>query len=158
MQKSENTQLCCYCDVLCGFAVTVAPCAPLQLATSCSLDVNGDGVVDARDGTLILRRMLGFTGSGLTEGLVTTACRSAGTADIIAAFVDDQVTAGRFNVDGAPGNGGAASNGLLIYRALTGLTGDAVTANVVRPGSLRSTWAGASQIREYLNTQCGARL
>lgn len=140
------------------FAVTVAPCAPLQLATSCSLDVNGDGVVDARDGTLILRRMLGFTGSGLTEGLVTTACRSAGTADIIAAFVDDQVTAGRFNVDGAPGNGGAASNGLLIYRALTGLTGDAVTANVVRPGAVRSTWDGTSQIRDYLNTQCGARL
>ena len=140
------------------FAVTVAPCAPLQLATSCSLDVNGDGVVDARDGTLILRRMLGFTGSGLTEGLVTTACRTAGTADTIAAFVDDQVTAGRFNVDGAPGNGGAASNGLLIYRALTGLTGDAVTANVVRPGAVRSTWEGASQIREYLNSQCGARL
>jgi len=32
--------------------VTVSPCAPLKPSTTCSLDVNGDGLVDSRDGML----------------------------------------------------------------------------------------------------------
>ncbi len=138
--------------------VTVSPCAPLQQEATCSLDVNGDGLADSRDGLLILRRLLGFSGSALTDGVVNTSCSTPSTENTIADFVDNQIAGGHYNIDGSIGGDSAASSGLLIYRVLQGLTDDGVTANVVRPGATRTTWTGAGQIREYLNIQCDAGL
>lgn len=141
-----------------AFAVNLVPCAPLQQSMTCTLDVNGDGRADSRDGLLILRRMLGFSGSALTDGVVNASCGAVSTQATIADFVDNQLANGHYNIDGSIGGDSAASSGLLIYRALQGLTDDAVTANAIRPGATRTTWTGAGQIREYLNTQCGAGL
>ena len=44
------------------------------------------------------------------------------------------------------------TDGLLMLRAMFGLTGDAVTTGALGPGASRSTW---SAIRSYLNTNCG---
>lgn len=138
--------------------ITVSPCAPLEQSASCSLDVNGDGRVDTRDGLLILRRMLGFSGAALTDGVVNASCGSASTQATIAGFVDNQIAGGHYNFDGGPSGATAASSGLIIYRALQGLTDSGVTASTVRPGATRTSWAGAGQIRDYLNLQCGAGL
>ena len=52
------------------------------------------------------------------------------------------------------GDGGidALSDGLIMLRAMFGLTGTSVTANAVRPGATRTIWA---QIQPYLNGNCG---
>ena len=52
------------------------------------------------------------------------------------------------------GDGGidALSDGLIMLRAMFGLTGTSVTANAIRPGATRTLWA---QIQPYLNGNCG---
>jgi len=46
----------------------------------------------------------------------------------------------------------ALTDGLMLLRAMFGLTGTSVTNNAVGGNSTRTTWA---QIRPYLNTNCG---
>ena len=46
----------------------------------------------------------------------------------------------------------ALTDGLLILRAMFGLTGTSVTGGAVGGGATRATWA---QIRPYLNGNCG---
>jgi hypothetical protein len=45
----------------------------------------------------------------------------------------------------------ALTDGLMLLRAMFGLTGTSVTSNAVGPGATRSTWA---QVRSYLNGNC----
>jgi hypothetical protein len=56
------------------------------------------------------------------------------------------------DVDGN-GNIEALTDGLMILRAMFGLTGSAVTANAVGNFASRPTWAA---VQSYLNTNCGA--
>jgi hypothetical protein len=56
------------------------------------------------------------------------------------------------DIDGN-GNVDALSDGLMLIRAMFGLTGTPVTSNAVGQGAARTTWA---QIRDYLNGTCGA--
>ena len=55
------------------------------------------------------------------------------------------------------GNGvqDALTDGLLILRALFGLTGTSVTANAVGANAARSSW---TDIKAYLNNNCGATI
>lgn len=46
----------------------------------------------------------------------------------------------------------AYSDGLMLLRALLGMTGTAVTGNAVAPGAPRNTWA---LIRTHMNSNCG---
>ena len=55
------------------------------------------------------------------------------------------------DVDGN-GNTDALTDGLVILRALFGLTGTSVTAGAIGGGAARTTWP---QIRAYLNGNCG---
>ncbi|TAG48818.1 MAG: DUF1566 domain-containing protein [Betaproteobacteria bacterium] len=140
--------------------VKIVPCAPLTTQATCTLDVNGDGEIDVTDGVLILRRLMGFKGGALTAGLVSSACAaSPSTAVGIANFIDHQVAGGHYNVDGQPGAlASATSAGMLIVRALQGLTETQATQHALRPGATRTAWAGNGQIREYLAATCGATL
>lgn len=140
--------------------VNIVPCAPLTLQTSCGLDVNGDGRIDSTDGVLILRRLLGFSGAALTSGFVSDSCAAvSSTHSDIASFIDDQVANGHYNIDGAPAGGATATSaGMLIVRALQGLSDNAVTTGAVRSGATRTTWTGSGQIRDYLISACGASL
>ncbi len=53
------------------------------------------------------------------------------------------------------GNGAqdALTDGLILMRALFGLTGAAVTNGAIGSGSTRTTW---NQISTWLNANCGA--
>ena len=56
-----------------------------------------------------------------------------------------------FDIDG-DGQVLASTDGLLLVRALLGLTGDAVITGALGPAATRNTWP---LIRTYLNGQCG---
>jgi hypothetical protein len=125
-----------------GFWPTVVSVRPL-----CVLDVDGDGVANATtDGVLILRAMFGLTGSAVTDGAVGPTATRTAWADIQPKI--------HFRALNADGNGAtrALSDGLILLRAMLGLTGTAVTNGAVAPGATRATWPA---IRAYLNTRCG---
>jgi len=46
----------------------------------------------------------------------------------------------------------ALTDGQIMFRAMMGLTGDAVTNGVLGVGATRKTWP---EIRAYMNTTCG---
>ncbi len=112
-------------------------------APSCVLDVDGNGVISpTTDGVMILRAMLGLADTAVTQGAtVLGAPRTTWTQ--IAPFV--RLSA--LNLDGS-GTTSPASDGVLLLRAMFGLTGTAVTNGV----TTSRTWA---DIRSYLNSQCG---
>ncbi len=116
--------------------------AVIGATQGCVLDVDGDGVISATsDGLMILRAMLGLSDTAVTQGAtVSGAPRTTWTQ--IAPFVH----LAALNIDGS-GNASAATDGVLLLRAMFGFTGSAVTNGVTA-----RTWA---DIRTYLNSQCG---
>jgi len=120
---------------------------------NCNLDVDGNGLLDAAtDGVAILRRFLGVSQAAF--GVPAGICAQRTTASALH-------TASALATVAA--TGAASSNdtgdGLVILRAMRGLTGTAVTQGAVPPGAARSQWstpAGANNnIREWLNANCG---
>lgn len=96
------------------------------------------------DGRLVMRYLLGLSGSSLTAGaLGPTASRTSPTA--ITAYLDAMRNA--LDVDGDT-NADALTDGVLILRYLLGLTGSALTQNALAPGATRN----AAQIEAYLLT------
>ncbi|MBC7709192.1 MAG: hypothetical protein H7203_03965 [Rhizobacter sp.] len=116
----------------------------IGVTQGCVLDVDGNLAISATtDGLMLLRAMLGLTGTAVTVG--ATAPGAPRTSwDQIAPFVH----LAALDIDG---NGAttAASDGVMLLRAMFGLTGTAVTDGIAPGGQ---TWA---TIRNYLNTQCG---
>lgn len=125
-----------------GFWPTVAVARPI-----CVLDVDGDGVANATtDGVLILRAMFGFTGAAVTENAVGPAATRMTWVSI-----QPKIHFRALDIDGS-GSTSPLSDGLILMRAMLGLTGTAVTNGAVAPGANRATWPA---IRAYLNTRCG---
>jgi hypothetical protein len=121
-------------------------CSTLQGGLTCSLDADGDGTIDpAKDGVLILRRLMGFSGSALTDGLAlsATACRSSATD--IAAFIDAQDL--DLDQSGGLNPKSALLDGLMLLRVMLGLRDTAVTQ-----GLSSKPWA---TVRNHLNGACG---
>jgi len=94
------------------------------VAPICNLDANDDGHVDGEDRIVILLQML----------LGSDALRISG-----------------LDVDGN-GSVDALTDGLLLFRALSGFVGTAVTNHLIGAGATRTTWA---QIQPYLSAKCG---
>ena len=95
----------------------------------CSLDVDADRKVNAlTDGLLVIRYMLGLSGSALTNGIYA----SGGGADF-GGIVTRLGVIGANNWLDVDGNGEvkAESDGILLLRALFGLNGTAVTENAL---------------------------
>ncbi|MEO6596703.1 MAG: hypothetical protein ABIP94_18305 [Planctomycetota bacterium] len=115
----------------------------------CVLDLDGNTVIDPlTDGLMLIRIMLGMTGNVVTTGVLgANAQRSTYAA--IAPFVN----LAALDIDG-DGSTQAATDGLMILRAMFGLTGTAVTSGAtgVNPVPSRPDWAS---IRTYLNASCG---
>jgi hypothetical protein len=96
---------------------------------------------------------------GTVLGGLTTDQRGTGFPRVLGGIVDmgafeaDPATAVGCTLD-VDGNGlfDALTDGLLLLRAMSGLTGAAVTNGAVGGGATRPTWA---QIRPYLNSNCG---
>ena len=117
---------------------------------ACNLDVDDNGLIEAEtDGVAIMRRILGTAESGFS-GLSGTCAANVTSAAIFNA------TSSNYNV-----TGGAATrpgtDGLVLLRAMRGLTGTAVTGGLgltAEAGASNTTWASIRQ--NFLNTTCGA--
>ncbi len=116
--------------------------AVIGATQGCVLDVDGNGVISATaDGLMILRAMLGLSDTAVTQGATVNGAPRTTWAQIA-----PYVHLAALNIDGS-GNANAATDGVLLLRAMFGLTGSAVTSGITT-----RTWA---DIRTYLNTQCG---
>ena len=119
----------------------------------CNLDIDNNGLLEpSTDGVAILRRMEGVTEAAMA-GLVGTCAATTTNAGLFAAA--NPTNFGAMGVTPAL----ATTDGLLLTRAISGLTGtDAVANLTARPGTVRTTWGNGvndNQIRQWLNTTCG---
>ncbi len=104
----------------------------------CTLDLDGDGHLDAlTDGLLALRHLSGRTGTGLTQGVLGPEARRTAAAEI-AAMLDSHACAQDLDLDGN-GMMDASTDGLLLLRYLLGFRGDALVNGAVGEGALRRT-------------------
>ncbi len=114
---------------------------------TCDLDADANLSVRAMtDGILALRWMLGMTGTAATQGALGAAPGRTGAANI-ATHLNLQ----RIDIDG-DSSVDAATDGVLLLRALLGLSGTAVTNGALSPCATRTTWA---DIRNHLAGTCG---
>lgn len=114
------------------------------VSRGCVIDIDGNQVVSPlTDGLMLLRAMLGLTGSAVTAGATATGAPRTSWAEIA-----PYVHLAALNFSGS-GTTSAATDGLLLLRAMFGFTGTAVTDGIATSGM---SWAS---IRNYLNTQCG---
>jgi hypothetical protein len=81
----------------------------------------------------------------------TTLVVGGGWADFIVS-TGTQITSCSLDIDGSGGAPNAASDGLMLVRAMLGFTGTEVTNGAVVSTPPRNTWA---LIRAYLNANCG---
>jgi len=117
---------------------------PLPL---CLLDLDGDGNADAlTDGLMLIRAMFGLTGAAVTNNATVPGAPRQTWAEI-----QPYIQFAALDVDGN-GATDALTDGLMLIRAMFGLTGTAVTNNAVTPGAPRDDWA---KVRGYLNASCG---
>jgi len=113
---------------------------------TCALDADNNGSVGSvTDGLLMLRWMLGMTGNAATAGALGLSAQR-----IVAADIANHLTAQKLDIDG-DSSVDAATDGVLLLRALLGISGNAVIANAVSPCATRTTWAS---IRAHLASTC----
>lgn len=126
---------------------TVDPNAPAP----CSLDIDGDGKVLApTDGLLVLRRMYGLGNEALRAHAYNPSGTRLAASDMMAA-IDPMIATKTLDIDGN-GTVEAATDGILLLRALLGLGGSAVTNGALGTGApTRATWPA---IRQYLVNTC----
>lgn len=114
---------------------------------TCDLDADANLSVKAMtDGILALRWMLGMTGNAATQGAIGSA-----PGRTVAANIATHLSAQRLDIDG-DSSVDAETDGVLLLRALLGLSGTAVTHGSVSPCATRTTW---TDIRAHLAGTCG---
>ena len=92
---------------------------------TCALNVDANQAVEATtDATLIARYLLGLRGDALTTGALGQNPTRTGQA------LENHLASLNLDADG-DGQSLAMTDGLLILRAMLGLTGDALTAGAV---------------------------
>lgn len=119
-----------------------------RLIPLCTLDVDGNGLVEpAFDGLLIARALSGIRGPALVLDALGVGAQYTGPAQIL----------GRINLDALDVDGDRTSSGttdgMIIVRAMAGVANNSVVGGASAPGATRTSWA---QIRTHLNTRCGA--
>lgn len=115
----------------------------------CNLDVDNNGLFEpATDGVAILRRLLGFNSSAFSGLAGTCAANTSASAIFNATTSNYNVTGGALTLP--------TTDGLVILRAMLGLTGSAVTNSLGltrESGATNTTWAS---IQPWLNSNCGS--
>jgi uncharacterized delta-60 repeat protein len=94
-------------------------------ASTCTLNADLNNQVAGNDGVLAIRYLLGYTGNALTDGAL--GANPGRTAQQIESHFAQLKTDGKLDVDG-DGEANALTDGLLILRAMLGLSGDALVA------------------------------
>ena len=111
-----------------------------------SLDVDGNGQVDAlTDGLLLLRSMFGLSGDSLINGVISYDAFYTSSSDIEARV---SALGTRTDID-SDGDIDALTDGLIILRYLFGIRGDAMTNGVIADGGQRKT---PDEIEDYMNS------
>lgn len=128
-------------------------------AAQSRFDVDDDNLIDAAtDGILVLRYLLGIRGTALVAGAVGIGAARI-TGDQVTAYfgaVDRAHPNCPLDIVGSPTGASATLDGMVLLRAMLGITGDAVTAGInFPPGTARATWTA---IRNHLVDNCGMRL
>jgi|GEM_PF-1413209 len=133
--------------VLSSLAANVSlPVVTARQPASCALDADNNGSVGSfTDGVLALRWMLGMTGAAATTGALGPLAQRTLASDIAT-----HLNAQKLDIDG-DSSVDVATDGVLLLRALLGLSGSAVTANAVSACATRTTWA---EIRLHLVNSC----
>ena len=136
-----------------GFVARLSPDLKAALRV-CLADVDGDGSFNMlTDGVLIIRMMLGLTGTAVTNGAIGPAATRPTWSDISANLTAycGSVAQCFPQVDGSTPVQ-ASTDGVMFARALAGFTGNAVTSGALGANPTRAIWP---QIRGYLNANCG---
>ncbi len=117
---------------------------------SCNLDVDNNGLFEpATDGMAILRRMLGANSAAFSGLSGTCATNTTATA-----IFNATSSISGYNVTGGTPTR-PSTDGLVILRAMRGLTNTAVTdgLGLAASGAIRTDW---NTLRTYMNSTCGA--
>ncbi len=117
-------------------------------AAACALNADANNQVASNDAMLAVRYLLGYTGNALTDGAL--GANPGRTTQQIESHLAQLKTEAKLDADG-DGEVNAMTDGLLILRAMLGLSGDALIAgarNVSHP-NVRSaqqilTWVEAT--------------
>mgnify|MGYP005644142867 FL=1 len=119
--------------------------SPTTEATE-SLDIDGNGQVDAlTDGLLLLRSMFGLSGDPLITGVISHDAFYTSSSHIEARV---SALGTRADID-SDGDVDALTDGLIILRYLFGIRGDAMTNGVIADGGQRKT---PDEIENYMNS------
>ena len=114
---------------------------------ACKLNVDANNAIESNtDAQLVLRYLLGFRGSALTDGVLGTNPTRTGQA------LETHLASLNLDADG-DGQVHAMTDGLLILRAMLGLSGDALTAGAVNTSS--PTVRNAQQILTWIESTHG---
>jgi hypothetical protein len=138
-------------------AVACESVRPRAGTATCSLDVDGDGLLTSKDGLLVARYLLSFRGDALLQGVAGNACALNNTAAAIEAAIALLLAASppALDIDGDL-KASSMIDGLLLMHAMRGQTGSAaVGVGPSASGATRTTWPA---IRDYLNRTCNAGL
>ncbi len=121
----------------------------------CDLDIDSDSrLLGTTDALLIVRQLLGLSGAALSNGAVASSGSLAAPARL-SSLVAAMRSNGTLDIDG---NGviEAQSDGVLLLRAMLGMSGNAAVAGALgTPPRTRNDWPA---IRSYLNGSCGMNL
>ena len=135
--------------------ITFAIVTALATSTAhgaCNFDIDQDGALNpATDGVLIVRRLLGLGGAALVANAVNPAgLRTSATQ--IESHIDSMIADRSLRLDGSGNAPTALSDGLMLVRAMVGVTGIGVTTLAIAGTPPRNTW---TLIRQHLNGTCG---
>jgi hypothetical protein len=109
-----------------------------------SIDIDGDGKVDAlTDGLILLRYMFGLSGSSLTTGVISDNAIYTSSNDLISRI---SALGNTIDID-SNGDVDALTDGLMILRYLFGIDGSALVNNVIGANADRTS---ASDIENHL--------
>jgi hypothetical protein len=123
--------------------------SPFPAATPCALDVDGNRNTTANtDGVLIIRHLFGLSGNALTDG----ALGAGASRD--AAQIASYLTTLNLNADGSASASSAATDGLLIFRALAQRTGAALSNAALGTSATRDSQQIIDWIRSTHGVSC----
>jgi len=119
----------------------------LLAPSTCALNADANDTLESStDALLILRYILGYRGDALTNGVLgSNPTRTGATLETYLASLN-------FDADG-DGQANAMTDGLLILRAMLGLSGDALTVGAVNTSS--SNARTAQQILTWIESTHG---
>jgi uncharacterized delta-60 repeat protein len=118
-----------------------------------AFDVDGSSTDDANiDGIALLRLMAGFRGASLTAGLNIPTNATRKTGPEIENYVESLTTC-TTDIDG-DGASSFTIDGLILIRAMLGLSGNAAVGGINWPASSTATRRDWPSIRQYLFESC----